>query len=316
MHTLSEQDKKIESLFYVLPGITAALLLAMAILFFISPVSAATPILPSYGLDDLYLDQITQTAYTAPDGLSIAGLEVRVPFGSTTTFTINAGTAQETSGSIIYTGDLTSSTETITIGGTTNSFYFPGNVLHPASLHHIGVAFNNTGERGYYVDTEILTSYFNQISYITVANATPITTVTISSDRPVNVKIITQSYEKGAADLAPGGFADLPGLLPGILDPLKKWTNFAWELGGILWDLVNEVYWWLKFLFWDNLLITIALYVGITGAMAFGQNPTQKGAIFKAIKTFIGYQMALFRGIVGMWQMLINVLNSFVNIFK
>lgn len=284
----------------------------------VAPAMAATPITPGLGMDEVFFDQVSVLNYVAPSGLAVAGIEIRVPYQSTTTFTINPGTATETHGSIYYTGDLSSSTETIAIGGDVKDFYFPGNVLHPASLHHIGVAFNNSGQRGYYVDTEILTSYFNQIAYVTVVNATPITTFSFTSDQPVNVKVITESYEKAYTDLAPGGFGDIPGYVPGIDSPggipgeIVRWLKLGADIAATIYNLSVQSFYWLKFFFWDNLLLTVCLYIAISAAVAFNQSKD----IFAAIQKFFKYQKGLFEFVISMWERLINLIATFRGIFR
>jgi hypothetical protein len=75
---------------------------------------------------------------------------------------------------------------------------------------------------------------------------------------------------------------------------------------------VKELVFWLKFFFVDNLLLVIALYIGITGAVAFNK----KKNIFGALKEFFGYQRKLLEFIVLLWNILIQIAANIRGLFK
>jgi hypothetical protein len=282
----------------------------------VSPISAVQPITTNLGLESHSVDQVTDFTYTAPDGLAVAGIEVRVPYGTDLTFSINGG---DSTGTIQYSGDTLSSSHTVTIGSDSNTFNFPGDVLHAAFLHKIGPASNGTGDRGYFVSTEVFTSYYAPLAYDSVTNASPIRTITFNSNLPVNLMIITESYEKASADLAPGGLGDLIGGI-GVTDVLKEipiWVGIAMEMMGTIKDLVLNIFWWLKFFFWDNGLLITVLYFATSMAHAAMSSVTSKGFdVFRFYKKFIGFQVALYRFMIEMWQLLVLIISQFAELFK
>jgi len=293
------------------PTSTKALLLALLLVLgmIVSPVCAVSPIFPNLGMDEQYFDNVGTLTYNTTPGLAVAGIEIRVPYGTDLDFTINPGEASETTGTIDYTGTTVSSTHNISIGGNSESFYFPGDVLHAAYLHRVGVASNGTGDRGYYVSTEIMTSYFGQTAYKTVSGAAPITKFSISSNLPVNVRVVTESIEKAFTDLEPGGLGDLiPADIPKVLN---YWLQLASQFSGSAIGFIWGVFWIIKFFFIDNLLLIIALWISVSMAYA----AISSANIFVFYKKFFGLQRALVDFIISLWRILWEIVNYGVQIF-
>ena len=90
------------------------------------------------------------------------------------------------------------------------------------------------------------------------------------------------------------------------------WISFAIQIGATIYDLGTTTFYWLKFFFWDNIILTIALYIALTGAIALNQSKD----IFAAIGKFFKYQRTLFEFIIGMWQKLIELIAAFRGIFR
>lgn len=103
-----------------------------------------------------------------------------------------------------------------------------------------------------------------------------------------------------------------PGTEGGLLKEVQDIVNFAWSIWNTLFPLLIQTGYWLKFFFWDNLVLIIVLYIALTGAIAF--NSTRD--VFKAIRNFFKYQKSLFEFILGIWQILINIISSFRGIFR
>jgi hypothetical protein len=293
---------------------TKALLLAILIVagMIVSPVCAASPIMPNFGLDDVFIDNVATLNYNTPDGLAIAGLEIRVPYGTTLSFTLNPLNGTSETGTIVYSGDILSSTHTVGIGSDSNAITLP-DPLHGAGLYHIGVASNGSGDRGYFTSFEVLSMWSGPMAYSTVAGATPITSISFTSNNLVNVRVVTESYEKAYTDLEPGGLGD-------IVDPILKgatgtdWIALAKSYAGAVIAFITGIFWILDFFFIKNLLLIIVLWISVSMAVSAVTTPYRKMP-WGFFEKFFRYQRALLDFIVSLWRVLWEIINYIVQIF-
>ena len=97
-----------------------------------------------------------------------------------------------------------------------------------------------------------------------------------------------------------------------VLEATNEWVSMVLSWVSTIKDFAVETFYWLKFFLWDNLVLTVALYIGITGAIAFNQSKD----IFAALRKFFQYQRGLYNFILSMWQALIDIVASFRGIFR
>lgn len=97
-----------------------------------------------------------------------------------------------------------------------------------------------------------------------------------------------------------------------VLDVINEWVQFAISLGSTLIGFLVGSFYWIKFIFVDNLLLTIALYFSVSMAVA----ATRSRDIFQFYRRFLGDQRKLFEFILYLWQALINLIATFRGIFR
>jgi len=97
-----------------------------------------------------------------------------------------------------------------------------------------------------------------------------------------------------------------------VLEATNEWITMVLSWVSTIKEFAIQTFYWLKFFLWDNLVLTIVLYIGITGAVAFNQSKD----IFAALKKFFGYQRGLYNFILSMWQALIDIVATFRGIFR
>jgi hypothetical protein len=85
------------------------------------------------------------------------------------------------------------------------------------------------------------------------------------------------------------------------------WLNFGLQILTFVYDFVLSLFYWTKFFFVDNLVMTIALYLTLT--MAFAARAS-RGNIAKFLRTWFKDQVGLVRFIFEMWRMLIETIGT------
>ena len=95
------------------------------------------------------------------------------------------------------------------------------------------------------------------------------------------------------------------------LDVMWEWLNLAISLTLFVKDTAISLFYWLKFFFWDNLSMTVALYISIS--MAYSANTAKD--IFTFFKKFFNDQKKLFEFILSLWTTLVNLIAQFRSIF-
>lgn len=240
----------------------------------------------------LVLPACAQTVtVTAPQGQAIKYLTIGSNGGTaaTVTFTLNDGSTVPCSytysstypavGSITVNGE-TASTSYYTMGKFYTRFFQTKEMLNGSS---------NT-MRGAY--GQINGAWYNYVEGTTAAS--PIISATITSTTDVEYTADYWSIESGTENVSGG------------------WVQYILSLVWMFIGFVKELVFWLKFFFVDNLLLVLALYIGITGAVAFNK----KKNIFGALKEFFGYQRKLLEFIVLLWNILIQIAANIRGLFK
>ena len=132
---------------------------------------------------------------------------------------------------------------------------------------------------------------WNNVMETTIA-ASPIQSFTVVADNNVGVKPQTVKYSDAEAQLNPPEGFDLIALLT-YYTPLIV-TIFA------------SLIYWLKFLFIDNLVLVVALY--LTGTMAYAINTSSN--IFTFYKTWFRQQAAMFTFIANSFSITFQIVTQ------
>ena len=247
----------------------------------------------------------TSGVYNATAGQAIGSIVFYdIPVDTTVNFILQYGTSGSISGQIIYESVMIGiSRSTITIGTNTSIREF----IDTQSFGQMKVSgyakddIDNT--KGFAVWDGFYGVWSDQIAYVPIANLENnlVHSVSYTSTKAIPVTFSYGDETYMAEQATKTGY-----------DVVSDWVNFAVNAGKTLYEIVTSLYYWGKFFLWDNLGMTIAIYIVITGAMAFNQSKD----IFQALKKFFGYQESLYTFILKMWQHLVDLISSFRNIFR
>ncbi len=97
-----------------------------------------------------------------------------------------------------------------------------------------------------------------------------------------------------------------------ILDVVNEWVILAIDLAVFVYGFVTSLFYWLKFFFIDNLVLTVALYLSIS--MAYAANTARD--IFDFFKRFFRFQRTFFEFILWLWNTLVTIISAFRGIFR
>lgn len=288
----------------------------LIILMLSAPAMAAqydrTNLIPWETTEILSGDVISYTYDASRDEMRISGITLTMVGDSYLNFTIYYGDGQTVDGSVQSDYELLSglnpsrTTNTVTLNSVSKSYSFL-DVVPQLELKLVGYAKDTnvtpetTGflvyDPGYGMwDNDL--AVFYQVDNI---GANTIYRIDVTGSKPFRCNVRVGDPATVSA-----------GSSKSILDVAGEWVQFAIGIGGTILAIVTAIYTWGKFFLWDHLVLTIALYIGITGAMAFNQSRD----IFQALKKFFGYQMALYMGIITIWEKLISLVSMFRGIFK
>jgi hypothetical protein len=239
---------------------------------------------------------------------AITLIHFKVPQDHQVDFTIYYGTGTMVSGSALNVWNVsvyppTTTTSTITFDGVTKSYsYFDTN---PSWDYYLsGYARNNLdNSTGLIVYSAGYGSYDNELA---VFKAVPnlgtnlIYRVDLSSDTPFDVDISYGSKSEVARSVSLTAW-DIGG------DWLKTATDVSFSVLGF----IISLFWIIKFFFIDNLLLVIALYLGVT--MAYSAISTRD--IWGFYKKFFKLQRSMLDFVVALWTTLVQIIGTMVQTF-
>jgi hypothetical protein len=263
--------------------------------------------------DYLAVTSVSHDASTA--GKKIALVQVSLPRESTISFTLYYGNGSTVSGWMTSraVGLAGVQTETIvSIAGDTKSYTF----LDTQPVYDVNligyvtkgswydVLNVTTPESGFLVYSIDYGKYDNDLAaYYPVSNPAQNTIykITMTGDRPFQAFVTTAKAKDVIAQVSQS--------------PIRtavEWIEFAIQISFAVYEFAVALLYWLDFLIWQNWLMTISLYIAITGAMAFnGSND-----IFQAISKFFKMQKTLYEFIIGLWKSLVDLIATFRGIFR
>lgn len=296
------------------------ILLAFLIVFCVivsPPVLAAEYTLTGYQefnvLDvkkDLYDNIQNLTFDKSNEDQAITLIHFKVPQDKTVDFTIWYGAGNSVSGSASTAWNtsllpLHTTTSTITFNGVTKEYsyldtnpefdYYLSGYARSNENNETGLIVYNAGYGGFDNDLAVFMAVENLAGNL-------IYKVELSCPAQFDADISYGTASEVAATVSK--------------DPLQvalEWINLALSLGSTLLGFVLMLIGIIKFFFVDNLLLVIALWLGVT--MAYSAISTN-GNIFKFYTKFFRYQRALLDFIVQLWNYLIQIISSFRGIFR
>lgn len=276
-------------------------------LLLIVPVSADIKITAEpLNAEEVNYDTTTSLTWDGTSGgLGIQRIGIDAPTGTTVNFTVYYGNGDSVAGWVKYTNDgFYQQASQIYLGGEVSNFHFVG-LQEIGRFYVAGYAVQNNTIPGLvvYGSTAGLSTIQNDYVFYQTSTSSDgvMYKIMLASNKPIDVSILTNPRGEVAA-----------ANTKGLLEVLNDWVNLALSTSATYLSFLTTFYEVLKFFFWDNLVLTIALYIGLTGAMAFGTS----NDIFAALKKFFNYQKKFYEFIIGLFNSLIDILNKIANIFK
>ena len=239
-------------------------------------------------------------------GDAIQRISFDIPTGTTLNFTLWYGAGSTVEGWMVYSNDgfMTQYSE-VAIGGDAQGYSYWG-IQEAGRIDIIGYARNYTTATEYtqgfmvYDALRISTKF---MAYYPVSDLSDnvIYKFEYNSTQPVIVLYYTNTRENVAK-----------AATTTLLEAVNEWVKFAIEIAFFVMDTAIALFYWLKFFFWDNLGMTIALYVSIS--MAYSANTSKD--VFKFIGKFFNDQRKLFEFMLSLWTTLVNLIATFRGIFR
>jgi hypothetical protein len=285
------------------------ILIMMVVTILVAPAMAIQITAEPLNVESTTTHKTTSLTYDGSSlGLGIQRIGIDTPTGGHVDFTITYGNGDTVVGSVDYSNDgFFQQNSQIVLGGETSDYHYVG--LEEIGRFYVGgYAINETPAPpvsglvmyGSSFGLSTITSDF--VFYPTTLGSDGVMyKIELASNLPVDVVIMTNP--RGEVAVAKS---------KGLLEVINDWVLLAIKFAGTLYDLAVQTFYWLKFFFWDNLILTLALYIALTGAIAFNQSKN----VFAAIKKFFQYQRGIFNFIISMWEALINLISSFRGIFR
>jgi hypothetical protein len=252
-------------------------------------------------------------AYSIGDRISL--IQFTVDTGQRVDFTLYyggnktvSGSAENSVTSIGLCGFLPCpmTTATVTLNGISKSYTY-GDIQPLFDFDIAGYGVDNTNQQtgflvydGQYGSSSSLSSQSNDLAVFFPVNNTGanlITRVDISGSQTFSLWIDHGKAKDVAAVVSTG-----------MLETVNAWLSFIYGVTGFLKDFLIGLFTWLKFLFIDNLMLTIALYLGVS--MAYSAVSSKD--IFTFYKKFFKFQQSMFKFMVDIWNTIFGLVSSIV----
>jgi hypothetical protein len=274
-----------------------------------SPVCAAeysSTLLPTTNTTSYYGENVLSWSHDAQaNGQKIALIYFTVPSGSTVDFTLYYGNQSTVSGSMSNTplgyGWTVAAVE---INGATDSYtYFDLNQFYDIEVTGYARLSNNTDITGFLISSDAYGIGDNDLaSFFAVPN--------IQRNLIYKLEVTgTQPFKIEVVDAPTSDVAENVSHSP--LEGLNNWLNYAMSVSGSVFGFITALFWIIKFFFIDNLLLVIALYLGVT--MAYSAISTRD--IWGFYKKFFRLQRSMLDFVVALWTTLVQIIGTMVQTF-
>jgi hypothetical protein len=263
-------------------------------------------------------NQVTAYNYQADPDERISIIEFDLPINTRIDFTLTYGTGSAVTGYMVYEPwtAVGLSTSTVSLGGDTRTEHFTdAQALGYALIKHVqfqSYAVNKTAsppQPGFALYAQGYGLFSDEIVFYPVDDITSnlITGVSISSTQPIDLTINTNKADKLQDYVTKTVGEYQANVIGDVSNTARDWINFGLSTIGYLMGMGVALFYWLKFFFVDNLMMTVALYMTLTmafAARASGGNPA------KFLRAWFKDQVGLFKFIIGLWQSLANLIGT------
>ena len=284
----------------------------MVVCMIASPVMATSYTIT--GLPILYKDKlntnyegVSVVSHDASEtGRKIALIQFTIPAESTVSFTLYYGNDSSVSGSSEnHHINLAQTESTVVLGGDSMTYtYIDSQPFYDFNLAGYARDTNDSSRNGFLIYSLNYGSLDNNLAaFYQVSNPSLNTIYKITATG-------TKNFDMYITDANPADVAG--GVSKGILDVIADWVNFAISIAFLVYYVATELLYWLKFFFYDNIGLTVALYLSIS--MAYAASTSKD--IFTFFKKFFNDQRKMFEFILSMWRTLVEVVATFRGIFR
>lgn len=280
----------------------------------VSPVSAKyvhielQPDDETLAINQTTFNDVTSMTFEREDQ-AVHGFNIKQNIGTTTAIIINYANSSTVTGATSYTMIWPLySNRSVTLNGVEDVQQFTDYWQMGQQTFVLTYATNVSDTDGSYIESGFLlynpTFLTNNVEvFFPAGQYELIKSISITADNPVDVLVLSADASIVIHDKEATEIKD-------VFDPVG-WYNTALTYSGYILGFVISLFWILKFFFIDNILLVIALWIGVT--MAYSAISTKN--IFQFYTRFFRYQRALLDFIVSLWSTLVSVLHSMVNIF-
>lgn len=235
---------------------------------------------------------------TAPAGQALWSVDMSVPVGTTATISITQSNGVVTTGSISYqSGTFVTNDATLELDGDSKSVTY--NIIpFTASPLYVDVwnADNSTkGVRILKMGYGLINGVYNDYATAEIEKY-PITTFELSADSEVDIDYEFVSSTEASERLTAGDE--------------QTWIDLLQDYLPMFWGIFQALIYWLKFLFVDNLILTVVLY--LTGTMAVAANTSRN--IFVFYKTWFRQQVAMFNFVANAFSITISIITQILSV--
>ena len=284
-----------------------------------APVSAGYAVTGQFTDISKVINQINvkSFSYTADSDEKIVDTVFYVPLNTQVNFTLYYGTGSSVDGSIEYKPYLVvgKSTSILMLGTDTKTVNFiDAQAMGYSALSQVllsGYARNQTGgsisDVGFAVYDKGYGIYSDMLVYYPVSDlpANLIYRIDFVSDQDVTVVIETGKTDVFAAHVSATLPENLVGKATGSITTL-------WAYVALIWGVFTSLFFWLKFIFIDNLVLTVCLY--ISGTMGYCAMTSRN--VFEFYRKFFGLQRKFFEFASGAFNVLVQMITAIINALK
>jgi hypothetical protein len=297
-----------------------ALLLALLLVsgMIVSPVCAITTFEQiQMILDSHVVTANSVTSYTydgSPDGDAVYRVQFTVPRDSYVNFTLYYGTDQSVSGSAQSTGsggiNPLETTSYVTLNGVTKAYTFwDTDPWYDYDIAGYGVnsSSSQTGFMVYSRDyNALLLGNDLAVGYLVSDIAhNLIYKVTFSGPQPFDLTYTSAKRDEIISRVN-------AGTSTGLLEQVQQILSIGSAVLDTLLNVLLALIHWVKFFFFDNIGMTVALYLAIS--MAYTASSSKN--IFMFFKKFLNDQKKFFEFILGLWKIIADTIGTIRGWFR
>lgn len=294
------------------------LIVTFLALLILAPLASAKIVITAEPLgvqSTTYKQQLSFTQDLSSQNYALQRVTIDAPIGTDIDYTITYGDGRTVSGEYSYTDVSTlfgvgTVRSYIALGGNTSQYDYIGSTAM-GRVYITGYAHNQT-EDGTITSSGLvvfggtfgLSTIQNDYVYYPVSEADDgvMYKISLTSNKPVNINVMTNPRE----DVAKAKNKDW-------LQLINEWVNLIISIADTVKTLVLSAIYWGKFFFIDNLTMTIAGYIMITGAFAA---KAARGNISRFFSQWISNMLALFRFIMDIFKWIVEIISLVRGIFR